>query len=180
MTTITDRPFTTINEMGWADGGGSGQFDFRNDSTAPHSPLGVMHAWWPTGYAGGDGPIGGTKTFATYRTVYVAYWARLSANFYGHAVADKEFYMYTPSGVSVPYFATVGPGTDPLRPQMRLQNSISWSPNPGSGNLDPNLVPTARIPRDQWYLLEAVFVGNTAGKQDGSVDWYLNGVHIGS
>jgi hypothetical protein len=42
------------------------------------------------------------------------------------------------------------------------------------------LVPTATIPRNQYYLLEAVFVGNTAGRQDGSVDWWVNGVHVGS
>jgi len=180
MTTISDRPFSAINELGWGDGGGSGEFEFTTDTSAPQSPPGVLHAWWPTGYAAGGGPVGMTKTFSPYRTIYIAYWAKLSANFYGQGVADKEFYMYTSTLVSTPYFATVGPGTNPLMPQVRDQGSIHWTPNYPDGNHVPNLVPNATIPRGQWYLVEAVFVGNTAGREDGSVDWFINGVHVGN
>jgi hypothetical protein len=182
MTVISDRPFNALNELGWTDGGGSGEFEFTTDLSAPHSPSGVMHAWWPTGYQAGNGPVGMTKTFSAYRTVYVAYWAKLSANFYGQGVADKQFYMYTasPNG-AIPYFATSGPGTLPLKPMIIQQGSIRWSPLALDGsNLNPNLVPNAAVPRGSWYLIEVVFVGNTAGNMDGSVDWWLNGVHVGS
>ena len=39
---------------------------------------------------------------------------------------------------------------------------------------------TAEITRGVWHLLELVAVGNTAGNMDGSVDWWLDGVHVGS
>jgi hypothetical protein len=48
----------------------------------------------------------------------------------------------------------------------------------GNGNWGPNLVPSALIIRGQWQTYEFILVGNTAGTADGSVDAYLDGVHI--
>jgi hypothetical protein len=50
----------------------------------------------------------------------------------------------------------------------------------GDYDISPNLVPTARITRGQWFHIEVVAVGNTASTSDGSLDWWLDGVHIGS
>lgn len=181
MTVISDRPFTAANELGWADGGGSGEFDFRTDASAPHSAPGIMHAWFPAGYPGGAGPVAMRKTFTGYRTIYLRYWARYSANYQGHGSGvNKMLYMYPTAGISKPVLSATGTGSGALRPQIRMQNSIIWSPGSGSENLDPNIVPNATIPRGQWFLIEAIFVGNTPGNRDGSVDWWLNGVHVGS
>jgi hypothetical protein len=48
------------------------------------------------------------------------------------------------------------------------------------GVYKPNLVPTARFTRGQWYHVEIVLNGNSSGSADGSVDWWLDGVHVGS
>jgi hypothetical protein len=48
------------------------------------------------------------------------------------------------------------------------------------GVYDPNLVPGAVVPRGVWFNIEIVLTGNTAGNADGSIDWYVDGVHVGS
>jgi hypothetical protein len=42
------------------------------------------------------------------------------------------------------------------------------------------LVPGAAFTRGQWDYVEIALTGNSAGTADGSVDWYLNGVHVGN
>jgi hypothetical protein len=50
----------------------------------------------------------------------------------------------------------------------------------GDGNYNPNLVPNAVIPRGAWFHIEILLTGNTSGSANGSMDWWLNGVHVGS
>ena len=179
MTVITDRPFNALNESGWSD-----IFDpnmaFIQDPSAPHSAPGILRATFPAGNAyDGSGP--GASDFATgnKRTLYMARWIKYSANWYGHpSGVNKMAYVHTSSGdVPVLVFSAIGAGSAPLSPYVDLQFTVT----PGGGsNLAPNLVPNAEIIRGQWNLLELVAVGNTAGNADGSVDWYLNGVHVGS
>lgn len=183
MTVISERPFNALNELGWADGFGSGQFDFRSDSTSEKSPPNVLHAWYPAGYVGGDGPVAFEPgPLGNKKTVYVSYWIKYSANFYGHpAGGNKQFYLITSTNDNPVFFVsgyTAGGGAAAIVPYVQLQGAISWSPYPGSGNLGPNLVPTAQIVRGQWSRIEVVAVGNTAGNADGSVDVFLNGVHV--
>jgi len=112
------------------------------------------------------------------KTAYIAVWLRHSANWYGQeAGVNKVFYMHTSTNdAPVFYFSATGVGTGDLMPQIRLQATVS----PPESNLSPNLVPSAHMVRGQWNLIEVVAVGNSAGNRDGSVDWYLNGVHVGS
>jgi len=175
MTAVLDRPFNSLNELGITDYFYNGDMSFINDATAPHSPLGILRATYPAGTAyDGNGP--GSFDFYTgdKRTLYSAQWIKYSANWYGHpSGVNKIVYFHTTIGdVPVLYLNAAGAGYGPLSPQV-------WTQYPNR-NLLPNLVPNAEIIRDQWNLLELVVVGNTAGNADGSVDWYLNGVHVGS
>jgi len=180
MTVISDRPFNALNELGWSDYF-TGNMSFITDGTAPKSPSGVLRATYPTGFAGGSGVGTSILGVGNRRTIYFAYWAKLSANFWGHSSnTNKQAYFYTSLGTGVFFFAAYGAGSNPLEPVIQTQVIISPFGNGGNSNLHPNLVPGARIPRNQWYLIEIVAVGNTAGKVDGSIDWYLDGVHVGS
>jgi hypothetical protein len=76
------------------------------------------------------------------------------------------------------FFSAHGTGSGPLLAQVNLQGIVVYPG--GIGNLVPNLVPGAQIIRGRWQTLEAVMVGNSAGTADGTVDWWLDGVHIGS
>jgi hypothetical protein len=109
--------------------------------------------------------------------IHGAYWPKLSDNFSGHpSGVNKLAYFYTPGFAGLFYFNARGNGAGALAPEIDVQNAVSH----GFANFWPNLVPSARIPRNQWYKIEIVAVGNTAGKAGGSVDWYLDGVHVGS
>ena len=179
MTTITDRPFNTTNESGWSDWWPSGLITFVSDASAPHSPTGILRATYPTGFAAGSGPgAWDPPLLGNKKTAYIAVWLRHSANWYGQeAGVNKVFYLHASTNdAPVFYFSATGVGTGDLTPQIRLQATVS----PPESNLNPNLVPSARMVRGQWNLIEVVAVGNSAGNRDGSIDWYLNGVHIGS
>jgi hypothetical protein len=181
MTAITDRPFNAKNELGWSDYFPvAADIAFLSDATAPHSPTGILRSIYPTGFAGGgdpgawDPPYLGNK-----KTVYIAVWFKHSANFYGHPSSgvNKLFYMHTSTNDAPVFYVNArGIGTGDLTPEIDFQATVSE----GYSNIGPNLVPSARIVRDQWNLIEIVAVGNSAGNRDGSIDWYLNGVHVGS
>jgi hypothetical protein len=177
MTLIAQRSFNGLNEAPWIDSFNANA-SFISDSSAPRSPTGILRATYPAGFAGGSSPVGNSYVnFAGKRTLYVAFWSRFSANFYGHGSnVNKMAYFYTPAFSGLFVLVANGAGTNPLKPEIRFQNTIS----DGTSNLLPNLVPTATIPRGQWNLIEVVAVGNTAGNKDGSIDVYLNGVHVTS
>ena len=176
MTVITDRPFNSLDELGWSDDF-SGNMAFISDPTAPKSPNGILRATYPTGYtSSGNGPGGADFQLNRPRTLYISFYARASSNWYGHdSFTNKQFYAHA-NGEPVMFFSAHSRYNGAITPVIQLQSTASH----GDFDLMPNLVPTARIIRGQWYRIEVVLVGNSAGTRDGSVDWWLNGVHVGS
>jgi uncharacterized protein YjdB len=183
MTVISDRPFNAINELGWADdnwGNPTGGVIIQ-DATAPKSPTSVLRTTLPSGFKGGGGTFSGDFTLATPRTLYVSYWARMSSNWIGGGI-HKQFYAYTDTPASI-YLDAYGEGTGTIQPQIAGQNIVAGGNgygDPQNPDWPPNLVPSAHLVRGQWYHIEVVLVGNIAGNADGSIDWYLDGVHVGS
>jgi hypothetical protein len=171
MTLLNERPFNSLTENpGWITNG----LSITQDATAPKSPSNVIRATYPAGFAGGSSP--GTAEFSHpgHRVIYISYWAKLSANFWGHLTGvNKQLYEWG-NGNGIFYFEAAGVGSGSLTPRVVLQGT------PADAVLSPNLVPTARIPRGVWYNVEIVLNGNSSGAADGSVDWWLDGVHIGS
>lgn len=186
MTVISDRPFNALHELGWDEpsNGGSGG-SIVQDATAPRSPSSILRMTLPAGFSGGGASYDGDSPAFNVKTLYISHWFRTSSNWQGHpgSSVNKQYYVYTTSNVPSIYFDMYGSGSGTLRPQIAGQ-SISAG---GAGFGDPqnpdwtaNLVPSAEIVRGQWYHLEVVLVMNSVGKTDGSVDWWLDGVHIGS
>jgi hypothetical protein len=178
MTVLAERPFNVRNESPmWIDALG-GNATFISDPTAPRSPNGVLRATYPAGFGGGSSPVGNSYVYwgpNPKRTLYTAIWFRFSPNFYGHpSNVNKMAYFYTPAFSGLFVLVANGAGMNPLYPEIRFQGTIS----DGTSNLAPNLVPGATMPRGQWNLIEVLAVGNTAGNADGSIDVYLNGVHV--
>jgi uncharacterized protein YjdB len=175
-TVITDRPFNSRDELGWSDDF-SGNMSFISDPTAPKSPNGILRATYPAGYtSSGNGPGGADFQLARPRTLYISFYAKASSNWYGHdSYTNKQFYAHA-NGEPVMFFSAHSRYNGAITPVIQLQSTASHD----DFDLMPNLVPTARIIRGQWYRIEVVLVGNTAGTRDGSVDWWLNGVHVGS
>jgi hypothetical protein len=182
MTVVTERPFNAIDELGWSDAGGA-YGTIISDPTAPKSPSSVLQIKLPAGYGEGGGPFSGEYGFAkNYRTVYVSYWAKYSSNWYGPSSnINKTFYLYTSLGAPSLVFDMDCHSNGPMETQVAGQNILAGGIGtyPGDPFWTPNLA-SGVVARGQWHHVEFIAVGNTAGNRDGSIDWYLNGVHVGS
>jgi hypothetical protein len=178
MTFIDERPFNSLAEHAapyfpaWDT---DSWLTIQQDPTAPKSPSSVLRVTFPTGFGGGASN-GHTGVLVPHpRVLYIAYWSKYSANWWGHQTgANKQTYVYA-MGIPNFVFEAKGVGSGPLSPRPVLQAMVV-----GTGLYNPNLVPGAVYTRGQWDYTEIVLTGNTAGTADGAMDWYLNGVHVGS
>ena len=177
MTRITDRAFNAIDEDPiWED---YNTPHIALDATAPVSAPNVWRATYPAGFVAGSSPDAAWLYIPRHRTVYVSVWYKYSSNWTGHETGvNKQFYIWTNGNAPSVVFYADGSGNNPLVPSVTIQDCIV--PLNDELHRSPNLVPSARIIRGQWHHLEAVLVGNTSGSANGSLDWYLDGVHIGS
>ena len=174
MTLISERPFNALNETASWDTDNT--LSIVQDATAPMSPSSVLRHTFPAGFAAGESNgHAGIQWSPSYRVLYIKYWTKYSANFQGQQTFSKQIYAWVNGSYPPIFFGALGEGSNPLTPEPVLQRMIV-----GDGFKSPNLVPGARFTRGQWDLVEIVLVGNSAGTANGSVDWYLNGVHIGS
>jgi hypothetical protein len=182
MTAISDRPFNALDEMGWSDGSGT-YGKIITDATAPKSPSNVLQIKLPAGFGEGGGPFSGELQLPkNYRTVYVSYWAKYSSNWYGPSSnINKTFYLYTSTGNPAIVFDMDCHATGPMETQVAGQDILKGGVggDPANPFWTPNLA-SGVVTRGQWHHIEFVAVGNTSGNADGSIDWYLNGVHVGS
>ena len=180
MTVISERPFNALNELGCNDANGGGTI--VTDATAPKSPSNVLQILLRAGFGEGGGPFAGDYTFSTnYRTIYVSYWAKYSSNWYGPSSnINKTFYLFTSLGAPSIVFDMDAGGNAPMQPVIAGQDILAGGIGGDAANpfWTPNLT-TAIAARGQWHHIEFIVVGNTAGNRDGSIDWYLNGVHVG-
>jgi hypothetical protein len=189
MTPITERPFSAATEDGWYF-----EYDQTNamlvqDTSAPRSPSSIMQLTYPAGMAGGTGPSSLERDWATgtYKTLYVSSWMKVSSNFYGHCGPEitKTLHLWIGDGAETGnklYTNIRGCGTAPLSAWVNLQGVVAGGnfDNGTSAELAPNLGQAAAIIRDRWHHYELVITGNSAGAADGTIDWWLDGAHVGS
>jgi Bacterial Ig-like domain (group 2) len=178
MTQLTLREFNSLNELPhWQD---DQPGVIYSDPTAPSAPT-VWRAVYPTGFAAG---AAGTSAWFfmlsnNVHTVYLSWWFRYSSNWYGQSTGtNKQLYVWTNGDHPTMYVFARGSGSGELTPYATVQGS--QVPRSDELLLGPNLVPSARIIRGQWQHFELVLVGNTSGTANGSLDLYLDGVHISS
>jgi hypothetical protein len=178
MTQITDRPFNAVVEGTW-DPYGSDAFTIVSDATAPHSPSNVIRATYPAGFGAGGAPAHTGIPHTAYSKIYICFAVKLSSNWVGNGSSvNKMLYEWTTIPHPSFFFAAYGSGSGTLQPRVMLQDVVS---SPASGGfVAPNLVPSAQIIRGQWQQIEIFIQGNTAGAANGVMDWYVDGVHVGS
>jgi uncharacterized protein YjdB len=180
MTVIDQRPFNSLAEHAapyspaWDT---DNTLSIVQDALAPISPNNVIRVTFPAGYHSGTAPGHAGVPFTTpVKTLYVRFAAKLSLNWQGEDSGFSKYFYAWINGHGDFFFASDGAGSAPLQPYSMLQ-AVTVFPN-GNGNWGPNLASSARIIRGQWQTYEFILVGNTAGTADGSVDAYLDGVHI--
>jgi uncharacterized protein YjdB len=181
MTLIDQRPFNSIGEHAapyspaWDT---DNTLSIVQDATAPISPNNVIRVTYPAGFHSGGAPGHAGVPFTTpVKTLYIRFAAKLSLNWQGEDSGFCKYFYAWINGSGDFFFASNGIGSAPLKPYSMLQ-AVTVFPN-GNGNWGPNLVPSALIIRGKWQTYEFILVGNTAGTANGSVDSYLDGVHIG-
>jgi hypothetical protein len=177
MTFIRERSFSALQEPSWDT---DITLSIVNDAAAPISPSSVIRATFPPNFPAGNAPGHAGTAHAPYRYVYIRFAAKFSSNWVGNGSGTNKmmFEWVTSPNKNNFFFSAEGGGTGILRPFARLQGIAIFPPV--GGNLDPNLVPGAQIIRGQWQVYEILLTGNSAGAADGSVDWWLDGVHVGS
>jgi hypothetical protein len=177
MTFINERNFNTPTDPAWYYSSG---ISIVADASAPKSLSSIGRLTYPAGMADGSAP--GHTDFAfgssPRHTVYVSHWGRLSSNWYGDASGTNKICYFWADSNLIPFFISAeGSGTGALVPTVQTQALLVPA---GNQNYGPNLVPSAQFVRGQWFHLEIIATGNSSGQSDGSIDWYLDGVHIGS
>jgi hypothetical protein len=177
MTFIKERPFSALQEdPSWDT---DATLSIVNDNAAPISPSAVIRATYPPGFAPGGAPGHAGTTHVPYRSIYIRFAAKLSSNWVGNGTGTNKMMYEWVASPNAPdfFFSADGIGSGTLQPSARLQNVVTFPG--GTGNLAPNLVPSAQVIRGQWQVYEILLTGNSAGTADGMIDWWLDGVHVG-
>ncbi|HEV8197482.1 MAG TPA: hypothetical protein VGP87_12630 [Gemmatimonadales bacterium] len=187
LTWSNERAFDAKVENGWADRGDR-SFSIVVDSSAPHSPPNVGQAKYYVGLPSGSGPI------ATWinpppglRTLYACYWIKMSPNWTATSQATKSifFHIGTPGSTGRVYSAIRGTPTMAAEIDFQAMGTRINAPGPTqqqiSWNGYPNQNPgSATVTRGQWVKWEILLTANTPGQYDGTAEWWLNGVKVGS
>ena len=183
MTVLTERPFSAVTEDGWTVApwsGSNANCEIITDAAAPKSPSNIGRIKYPAGFASGGEPCGMTKVLNTYRTMYLSFWFKVSSNWVGHPTGANKILHINIGGSNHFVVNLWGYGNGMMQMGILLQGIVNDGAGATSANWLPNLGPTGEVVRAQWYHVEVLAVGNTSGAANGSVDWWLNGVKVGS
>jgi uncharacterized protein YjdB len=180
MTTLTERPFSALNEDGWTN---MGDYSIQSDATAPYSPSSVGQIRFPAGFGAGNAPAVLEKVWsATDRTLYISFWLKLSSNWYGNDAGVNKVFHFWIGGSNRLVMNVRGTGNGSLTAEIELQGIVAGGNYDGGSTavFDPNLGASGTIARGQWVHWEAIFTGNSSGSADGKVEWWLNGTKVGN
>jgi hypothetical protein len=169
-----------LGEGGWYDQLEDAQLASKyrivQDATAPKSPSNVGEQRFPVGFSlSGVSPAVAEKGLGNKSVVYVAFWVKLSSNWYGHPTGVLKTLHFWTGGSNKLIPEISGQGSGALTPTIAIQNAVTT----GSDLFEPNLVPTARFSRGEWHRMEYVMTGNTSGARNGRVEWWMDGVKVG-
>jgi hypothetical protein len=181
MTVLTERPFNALNEDGWTNTGSS-NYKIAADATAPKSPSNVGQIKFPAGFGSGNAPAVLEKVWSgTQKTLYVSFWVKFSSNWIGNTAGVNKIFHFWIGGSNRLVLNARGVGTGKLLTEVELQG-ITAGGNYDAGTtalFTANLGPSGELVRNQWLHWEAVFIGNSSGTANGSVDWWVNGTKVG-
>ena len=182
MTPLTERQFSGLNEDGWTNTG-SPNYTIQPDATAPKSPTFVGQIRYPAGFGAGNAPAVLEKVFSgTNKTLYVSFWLKLSSNWVGQSAAVNKVLHFWIGGSNRVFLNAHGAGSGSLTAEVWLQRIVAGG-NFDAGttaNFGPNLGASAQIVRGRWVHWEMIFTGNSSGSADGRVEWWIDGVKVGS
>ncbi|HJQ10592.1 MAG TPA: Ig-like domain-containing protein [Gemmatimonadaceae bacterium] len=182
LTTLTERPFSALNEDGWTNTGSS-YYTIQSDASAPQSPSSIGQIKFPAGFGSGNAPAVLEKVWSSpVKTLYVSFWLKLSSNWVGNDASVNKIFHFWIGDSNRLFLNAHGAGNGTLTAEVWLQRIVAGG-NYDAGttaNFAPNLGASAQIVRGQWVHWEMLFTGNSSGTADGKVEWWINGQKVGS
>lgn len=183
MTPVTERPFSAITEDGWSlEYGTSQNLSIQQDALAPKSALSILEMRFPAGFTAGAAPNSLERGLSGGTTLYFAYWMKVSSNWYGQETSTNKVFHFWIGGLNRLYTSVHGAGNGALSTWVNIQGVVTGGQFDGgtNGDFGPNLGAPGTIVRGQWHHYEFIFKANTSGQADGSIEWWLDGVKVGS
>ena len=199
-TRYASQPMDSIANADYypSDPNGGGRLSIIVDSTNPGSSKNVAQLLFPAGFGSGSAPESMYPRANPYtpqpRQLYVHFFVKLSANWYGNTTAGVNKILFVtfgvggndPSGSAVIEFLGMGgiDGTEQaLQPSVSPEGAISMNGQPGpSFSLGVNRVPytfASQVSRGVWHRFEALITINTPGLENGGVKWWWDGTLYG-
>jgi Big-like domain-containing protein len=182
LTTLTERPFSALNEDGWTNTGSS-YYSIKQDATAPKSPSSVGQILFPAGFGSGNAPAVLEKVWSSgVKTLYVSFWLKLSSNWVGNDASVNKIFHFWIGDSNRLFLNAHGAGNGTLTAEVWLQGIVAGG-NFDSGrtaDFGPNQGASGVIKRGQWVHWEMLFTGNSSGAADGKVEWWVDGAKVGS
>lgn len=175
MTKLGEHDCSVLTPSGWGlQQTYAGGVVVAVDQTAPKSPPGVLQQNFTSKLTGGSSPgIVGKGLNPQPKTLYVAFWMKLSSNFQGHTVTNKVMHGWI-GGRNRAILAIAGVGAGKLTTRVGFQGLAL----PYRGATEINLESTFEVVRARWHKYEMLLVANTPGVADGSFSYWLDGIKV--
>jgi hypothetical protein len=160
---------------GWAITNPNGYVtELTNRTDAPLSPPNVGQWAYPVGYSAGDAP--GTMYFshAAVKEVYAGFWWEPSNPWQGHASGANDIAFWKTASGGIFVMRMSGSGAGPFQTEFSLESGVSTNYAENAGASSP-------LALGQWHRVEFyVKYATTSTSGDGIVQWWLDGVLLGS
>ncbi|HJP86567.1 MAG TPA: Ig-like domain-containing protein [Gemmatimonadaceae bacterium] len=182
LTTLTERPFSALNEDGWTNTG-TRYYTIQTDATAPQSPSSVGQILFPAGFGSGNAPAVLEKVWASgIKTLYVSFWLKMSSNWVGNDAGVNKIFHFWIGDSNRLFLNAHGAGNGTLTAEVWLQRIVAGGnfDNGTTADFAPNLGVSAVIARGKWVHWEMLLTANSSGTKDGKVEWWINGQKVGS
>jgi hypothetical protein len=173
---VVDQPMTGGSVAGWATIPAGVQF--AADPLSPLSPTTFGRMTYRVGMRAGVAPATtSTSSFASrnHREIYLRTAVRVSSNWYGHNTGvNKVLHLWTqnPQGNKL-VISLHGAGNAPLKLRVTCQGVPDTSK---CAKMMANTGASGTVSRGAWHVIEARIRLNTAGKYDGTLQLWLDGV----
>ena len=177
LTVLTDWAEDAVVGGGWGNAYpvslAKGYVSIVRDGTARWSPPNVLHFFYPIGFPTGVAPATVYYDMAATKELYAVFWWKASNPWQDNAAGNKIAFMFAQSGDGQMFIMMNGVGAP--------RHLVVTTEFPGDNrNLWPN-VSNPDVTLGVWHRIEwSAKYSTTGSSRDGIVQWWLDGVRVGS
>ena len=177
LTVLTDWAEDAVVGGGWRNAYpvslAKGYVSIVRDGTARWSPPNVLQFFYPIGFPTGVAPATVYYDMAATKELYAGFWWKASNPWQDNAAGNKIAFMFAQSGDGQMFIMMNGVGAP--------RHLVVTTEFPGDNrNLWPN-VSNPDVTLGVWHRIEwSAKYSTTGSSRDGIVQWWLDGVRVGS